>query len=665
LSKQKAIQFIVTIHEINHGFYDAFLFSRNFFMYCNQLWNEKQMKKTLLFLFFLLLSQSILKAQSARIAMQMDSLENILQKSEESEKPGLLLELAKLGAGVSDATAIRYLLLASDSGDSLQSGAQRAQALITLSDLYKNAGMADSAIKYMSLAMYYQNSADELVNEKFKKYAAAFKEDINLMIAEKEVSKGLSFIQRLLLLIIFLILIAVFAYSILVRMRMKKQLAYKKNELQVLKERYEILAKTVENKINKETQNLESELFKSRQKDKELKKALKRAEDANYLKNAFLANMSHEIRTPLNGIIGFSSLLETELALLENKELYEYASGIQQSGDRLLNLLTNIIDISRIEANDIEVELHPCDINEIIENVCDLYVFSANEKGLTFKYKAGDVPKVVADNANLMRVVNIIIDNAIKYTNSGFVTIATTYIQEKNAVQIRIKDTGVGMDDAYKEYLFDAFRQESLGYGRQYQGAGLGLPLSKRLLDLMHGSIEIQSVRSVGTTVDIYIPCQGADPSEMPKQSAAIASAPQLGTIDIFVVEDDRMNRMVLQKILQKAGNVTMAVDGDEAIKIINERFKKDHVFQVMLFDINLPSPWDGVKIMQKVRKEIPEYRLVPFIAQTAYAMAGDREKFLDAGFDDYIAKPINKNELMSIIQNQLDKFSNIKGRNA
>jgi CheY-like chemotaxis protein/two-component sensor histidine kinase len=375
--------------------------------------------------------------------------------------------------------------------------------------------------------------------------------------------------------------------------------------------------------------------------------------------------MSHEIRMPLNGIIGFSSLLETELALLENQELYEYASGIQQSGDRLLNLLTNIIDISRIEANEIEVELHPCDVNEIIENVCELYMFTANEKGLTFKFKAGDVPKTVADNANLMRVINIIVDNALKYTNAGFVTIATTYLQDNNKVQIRVKDTGVGMDDTYKAYLFDAFRQESLGYGRQYQGAGLGLPLAKRLLDLMHGSIEIQSIRSVGTTVDIYLPCEGAARSDAPKQVISIASAPQLGTIDIFVVEDDRMNRMVLQKILQKAGNVTMAVDGDEALKIINERFKKDHVFQVMLFDINLPSPWDGVKIMQKVRKEIPAYRLVPFIAQTAYAMAGDREKFLDAGFDDYIAKPINKNELMSIIQNQLDKFNNIKGRNA
>jgi signal transduction histidine kinase/ActR/RegA family two-component response regulator len=641
-----------------------FLFSQNFFKYCIQIWNEKQMKKLLFFLLFLLLGQSIVNAQSAHLAMSMDSLENILQKAEESKKPGLLLDLANLGALVSDATALRYLLLASISGDSLQNSAQRAQALIMLSELYKNAGMVDSANKYLTVAKHYQKSADELVNNDFKKSADTFKDNMNQIIAEKEAGEGLSFIQRLIFFLIALSLIAVFAYSFLVRFRMNKQLASKKKELQVLKEQYEILAKTVENKINKKTQHLENELFESRQKDKELKKVLKRAEDANYLKNAFLANMSHEIRTPLNGIIGFSSLLETELALLENKELFEYASGIQQSGDRLLNLLTNIIDISRIEANDIEVELHPCDVNEIIENVCDLYVFAANEKGLTFKSKAGDVPKVVADNANLMRVVNIIIDNAIKYTNSGFVTIATSYIREKNAVQIRIKDTGVGMDDAYKEYLFDAFRQESLGYGRQYQGAGLGLPLSKRLLDLMHGSIEIQSVRSVGTTVDIYIPCQGGNPSEMPKQTATIASAPQLGTIDIFVVEDDRMNRMVLQKILQKTGNVTMAVDGDEALKIINERFKRDHVFQVMLFDINLPSPWDGVKIMQKVRKEIPAYRLVPFIAQTAYAMAGDREKFLDAGFDDYIAKPINKNELMSIIQNQLDKFSNIKGRN-
>lgn len=132
------------------------------------------------------------------------------------------------------------------------------------------------------------------------------------------------------------------------------------------------------------------------------------------------------------------------------------------------------------------------------------------------------------------------------------------------------------------------------------------------------------------------------------------------GSLDIFIVEDDRMNRLVLQKMLNKAGTTTIAVDGDETMKIISERHKKGHVFQVMLFDINLPSPWDGIKLMKKIRSDYKEYRFVPFIAQTAYAMAGDKEKMLEAGFDDYIAKPISKNELLTIIKNQLEKFKGL-----
>jgi len=120
------------------------------------------------------------------------------------------------------------------------------------------------------------------------------------------------------------------------------------------------------------------------------------------------------------------------------------------------------------------------------------------------------------------------------------------------------------------------------------------------------------------------------------------------------------MNRLVLEKILKKSGKLTLAVDGDETLKIIGERYKKGHIFQVMLFDINLPSPWDGIMLMQKIRADYKEYRLVPFIAQTAYAMAGDREKMLESGFDDYIAKPISKNELLTIIKNQLEKFNRI-----
>ncbi len=133
-----------------------------------------------------------------------------------------------------------------------------------------------------------------------------------------------------------------------------------------------------------------------------------------------------------------------------------------------------------------------------------------------------------------------------------------------------------------------------------------------------------------------------------------MANAPEYDALDVFVVEDDRMNRMVLGKMLEKVGTVTLAVDGNETLQIVGERYKNKQIFEVMLFDINLPAPWDGIKLMQHIRNHFLEYRHVPFIAQTAYAMAGDRERFLEAGFDDYIAKPINKNELMTKIENQL-----------
>ncbi len=406
---------------------------------------------------------------------------------------------------------------------------------------------------------------------------------------------------------------------------------------------------------------MQEQLDVTRSKELELKKTLKKAEDANYLKNAFLGIISHEIRTPLNGIIGFSSLLETELSLLENKELYEFAEGIQQSGDRLLNLLNNIIDISKLEANDIDIDLHPCKIDEIVNNIFELFVFVANEKGLAFKSKLSEVPQVIADNAKLMRVIHIIVDNAIKYTQSGFVNITCSFVPDTNEVLVRVKDTGTGIEANYQKHLFEAFRQESSGMSRSYQGAGLGLPLAKRLLDLMHGRIMINSMQNVGTTVDIYIPCEKTVSGSYEPIMDTEALAPQIGKLDIFIVEDDRMNRMVLQKILHKSGQVTMAVDGDETMKIVSERYKKGHLFQVMLFDINLPSPWDGIKLLHTIRAEYKEYRYVPFIAQTAYAMAGDREKMIDAGFDDYLAKPINKNELMTIIVNQLEKFKALK----
>ena len=611
-----------------------------------------------LFILFILLGSSIApKAQNAALAVRIDSIENAIKQADNASKPALMLDLAQAQSTFS-ALAARNTLYQIISGKMGKlEPEQEMLALALMIDLFEKEGNTDSAT-------YYFSQAAQLAQ------AHSLPDSLSLPVsfAKNIPSSDKPSLQKVSQYILIGLLFIVFILFILLlqqKRKHKNMLQARQKELDQLKAREQEGSSRIEQEVAVRTAALMEKVEEGRLKDAELKKALKRAEDANYLKNAFLSNMSHEIRMPLNGIIGFSSLLETELSLLENKELYDYATGIQQSGDRLLNLINNIIDISRIESNDIEVALHECSLNEILQNVFELKVFAANEKGLNFKSKLNELPPIVADNSKLMQVFHIVIDNAIKYTDSGFVTITSFHETETNKAIVRVKDTGEGIDDNYQKFLFEAFRQESSGYGRAHQGAGLGLPLAKRLLVLMGGSIHIESKRGVGTMVEIKVPCRQLATSGQtaPAQltNLPIPNAPSINKLDIFIVEDDRMNRMVLQKILSKTGHLTIAVDGDETIKIIRERHKKGHIFQVMLFDINLPSPWNGIILMQKIRETYPAYRLVPFIAQTAYAMAGDKEKMLEAGFDDYIAKPINKNELMTIIKNQLDKFSGMK----
>ncbi|MCF8230662.1 MAG: tetratricopeptide repeat protein [Bacteroidales bacterium] len=449
--------------------------------------------------------------------------------------------------------------------------------------------------------------------------------------------------------------------------RMKKgfqqQLQEKNRKIKETQKQLEESSTDIEAKVNERTKELQREMEKYKKKDVDLKKALKDAEEANYLKNAFLSNMSHEIRTPLNGIIGFSSLLETELSLMENKELYEYAQGIQTSGERLLHLLNNIIDISRIEANDLQVSLQETNIQQIIEKSADLFKFKANEKGLKFNMKLEETPMVYADPTSLSKVVSDIIDNAVKYTEKGFVNITSGYVSDKMEVFVKIRDTGVGIDENYLPRVFEAFRQESLGYSRAYQGAGLGLPLAKRLLELMNGRIELNSKKDQGTNVIIYIPTKEKardKGSQQQHPSSGKKPAPELikpmNEITILLVEDDRMNRLVINKMLENDWNVVATEDGDQTLEEVGKAHKKGQIFDLMLFDINLPSPWDGIQLMHHLRKKYPEYKEVPFIAQTAYAMRTDRRRLLEEGFDEYISKPINQQRLLTMIYNFLSR---------
>ncbi len=600
-------------------------------------------------------------AQTGQTAMRIDSLENALLKADAAQQAEIMARIIGLSGPFAPQIAQRYALrLIRNATDQNEWSMPVYTAAQFLSSYSLNLQKFDSASYYLNLSSAILKSAlSKSDTQNSRRIDNILKRAIT---AEKSVSGvGSNLIISSFLLIVLAFLGLFMFLKVRSTKKIRVELSEKQKVIEGLQQQIDEHESRIESEINKRTETLQEQVRLTQTKEFELKKTLKKAEDANYLKNAFLGMVSHEIRTPLNGIIGFSSLLETELSMMENKEMYEYAEGIQQSGDRLLNLLNNIIDISKLEANDIEMELFPCKIDEIIDNVFELFSFAANEKGLAFKSKLSEVPKVIADNGKLMRVIHVVVDNAIKYTQTGFVNLTASFVPDTNEVLVRVKDTGKGMDAEYQKHLFEAFRQESSGMGRPFQGAGLGLPLAKRLLTLMNGRIEINSMLNVGTTVDIYVPCEQKAPEEQIIRTKATSLTIQDGKLDIFIVEDDRMNRMVLQKILHKSGQLTMAVDGDETMKIVGERHKKGHLFQVMLFDINLPSPWDGILLLKAIREKYPDYRYIPFIAQTAYAMAGDREKMLEAGFDDYLAKPINKNELITIIKNQLEKFKALR----
>lgn len=463
------------------------------------------------------------------------------------------------------------------------------------------------------------------------------------------------FIILLLFLVISLIILFVFSRK-LGKLRQKAN----KKDQDILDLRKELLdtKDSVDRIVSERVAEIKKESGENENADFTLKRALKRSEEANYLKNAFLSNFSHEIRTPLNNIIGFASLLEAEISLLENKELFDYARAISDSGDRLLHLLDNILDISKLEANDMQISLKSTEVNTVVANVVQMFVFKANEQRLKLNFKPGEIPAGFLDDKGLTKVLNIVIENAIKYTQNGFVNISTEFVRDNEEICIRIKDTGVGIDPAFLPAIFDPFRQETPGYSKESSGTGLGLPLAKSLVELMRGTITIESAKGTGTTVTILFP-----PEEKATDETLIREASRkekfrsLQGLEIFIVEDDLMNKIVLFEMTKSLGNVVTCMNGDETMRVIEEQYKTGKIFDIMLFDINLPPPWDGIRLMKEIRNKMKEYRSIPFVAQTAYAMVGDKEKLLEAGFDDYISKPINQQELYSIIRNQLNKL--------
>lgn len=395
---------------------------------------------------------------------------------------------------------------------------------------------------------------------------------------------------------------------------------------------------------------LSEEVEERRIAESRLSQAKEQAESATQAKTQFLANMSHEIRTPLNGVMGILQLLETSA---EGQEQKHFCTLALQSANRLNRLLSDILDLSRVEAGKLHIQSEPFRLHETLVQVLDLFVPTAVQSGMELRHHVdpGVPDSIVGDPIRLQQVLGNLIGNAFKFTTTGYVNVEAYPLPAKHPGQLRIffsvSDTGCGISDKDLENLFTPFTQVSQGYTKSHQGAGLGLSICKHLVTLMGGNMDVESETGVGTTFSFCVTVGKALGVAVVTAPAEIgASATANGRV--LLAEDDEVTQFAVRKLLEKAGyTVSIARNGEEALDLLGA-----HDFDAVLMDIQMPV-MGGIEATRLIRSSAtPEAkRSIPIIALTAYAMAGDREKFLDAGMNDYIAKPVQVVELKKALE--------------
>jgi PAS domain S-box-containing protein len=385
-----------------------------------------------------------------------------------------------------------------------------------------------------------------------------------------------------------------------------------------------------------------------------LKIAAKKAEEMSQLKSNFLANMSHELRTPMVGIMGFSQILMTEEDIGDLKEI---GTLIFQSSKRLMETLNLILDLSLIESGQLQLVYSEVNIVEEINNAIKLFNAVAKNKELNLEFNTNfQILTFQTDKRAFISIINNLINNALKYTDKGEVIVNLNIDKSNNQIIINVSDTGIGISEEDIDKIFQEFRQASEGQSRSFEGTGLGLTITQKFVVLLGGTLKVVSKMGKGSTFTVQLPIKDCESAYITKK---LTESSEIGTEEhtivperkkplILYVEDDETSVLYVEKLLKNLFNIDIATSGKEALEKVVQR-----QYSLILMDINLGSAMNGLEATREIQR-IPGYETTPIIAVTAYAMVGDRERFLESGCTGYVSKPFDRGEFLSLLNEEL-----------
>ena len=387
------------------------------------------------------------------------------------------------------------------------------------------------------------------------------------------------------------------------------------------------------------------DITERKQVESELVRAKEKAEESDRLKSAFLANISHEIRTPMNAILGFSNLLKEPH--LSDEEQQEYINNIDKGSKRMINIISDIVDISKIESRQMEVQITDTDVNDKIEFLYNLYKPEASLKGIQIFYRNAlqkNEAVIKTDREKLFSILSNLVINAIQYTNEG--SIEFGYEKKGETLEFFVKDTGIGVPEQYKELIFERFRQGNDLTRKFTEGAGLGLSISKAYVELLGGNIWVESEVGQGSVFYFTIPyiTEEQIQSNIKNILRTEEESGQAKKLKILIAEDDEVSVLLLSAALRMHCREIVTVgNGIEAV----EAGRTNPDIDLFLMDLKMPE-MDGFEAARQIRQFNKD---VIIIAQTAFGLTGDKEKAIDAGCDAFIAKPIVLEELKGLIR--------------